>query len=250
LCRIVDDASSLRVVMRAVARAARVVADPRARARRRIAARRAARDDGDAARRFVAPNESATAKIARALARVAREGDVICLRGAVGAGKSAFARAFVRAATLDASRDVPSPTYLVQQRYDVDDDDDATRGGKSVHHYDLYRLRDEAEIEAMVDLRESAARAVSVVEWSERLGRLTPETRLEVRVRAIERGEDAEGEVVDGSDEAGDETEEEEEEDDEEEEVDAAYVDVAARSIRFVGFGGDWADRIARVSPK
>ena len=173
--------------MRAVARAARVVAIPRARARRRIAARRAARDDGDAARRFVAPNESATAKIARALARVAREGDVICLRGAVGAGKSAFARAFVRAATLDASRDVPSPTYLVQQRYDVDDDDDATRGGKSVHHYDLYRLRDEAEIEAMVDLRESAARAVSVVEWSERLGRLTPETRLEVRVRAIER---------------------------------------------------------------
>ena len=39
---------------------------------------------------------------------------------------------------------------------------------------------------------------------------------------------------------------EEEEDDEEEEESDAAYVDVAARSFRFVGFGGDWADRIAR----
>jgi tRNA threonylcarbamoyl adenosine modification protein YjeE len=172
---------------------------------------------------------------------------VICLRGDVGAGKSAFARAFTRAATGDDGLDVPSPTYLVQQRYDAREGSDGGRGMR-VHHYDLYRLRDASEIEAMVDLEESAESAVSVLEWSERLGRLTPETRLEVRVRAIGAGERACGEVVDDSGETASE-EGDEEGDEEEEETDAAYVDVAARSFRFVGFGGDWADRIARISP-
>jgi hypothetical protein len=77
---------------------------------------------------------------------------------------------------------------------------------------------------------------------------LTPETRLEVRVRAIGAGGRACGEVVDDSGETASE-EGDEEGDEEEEETDAAYVDVAARSFRFVGFGGDWADRIARISP-
>ena len=245
--------------MRAAARVAGALARPGRARRRAFAPRRAsprrastragagARDDGDGGRRFVAPSEGATAALARALARVAREGDVICLRGDVGAGKSAFARAFTRAATGDDGLDVPSPTYLVQQRYDAREGSDGGRGMR-VHHYDLYRLRDASEIEAMVDLEESAESAVSVLEWSERLGRLTPETRLEVRVRAIGAGERACGEVVDDSGETASE-EGDEECDEEEEETDAAYVDVAARSFRFVGFGGDWADRIARISP-
>ena len=56
-------------------------------------------------------------------------------------------------------------------------------------HYDLYRLRDESEVEAMVDLGESARRATTLFEWSERLGTLTPRERLEVYVRAAEAGE-------------------------------------------------------------
>jgi len=222
----------------------------RASTARRATARRAVRTtararvadgaDGDATRRFVAPTEGATATLAAALARVTRAGDVVCLAGDVGAGKSAFARAFTRAATGDGAMDVPSPTYVVQQRYARARDD-----GVDVDHYDLYRLRDAAEIEGMVDLGESATRAVVVVEWAERLGRSTPKTRLEVRMRALRGDETATGEVVRGAPDAADAAEDAEGED---EDVDAAYVDDAARSVRFVGFGGDWAERIARIS--
>ena len=195
-------------------------------------------------RTVVAEDEDATRAVARALAAASRTGDCVCLRGAVGAGKSAFARAFVRAVCEDETMDVPSPTYLVQQRYEG-------RDGREVHHYDLYRLRDEGEVEAMVDLGESARRATALFEWSERLGTLTPRERLEVYVRAAEAGETfgddverAEGaETVACDDDDDDEAYGHDEDDD----VDDAYVDNAARVFRFVAIGGDWASRLASV---
>jgi tRNA threonylcarbamoyladenosine biosynthesis protein TsaE len=56
-----------------------------------------------------------TEQVAEALAREARVGDVVCLHGDVGAGKSVLSRAFVRAVTDDQSTEVPSPTFLLQQ---------------------------------------------------------------------------------------------------------------------------------------
>ena len=173
----------------------------------------------------------------------------MCLRGRVGAGKSAFARAFVRATFGDATMDVPSPTYLVQQRYEgvvgsagAGGRTTPTTTTREVHHYDLYRLSDEEEIRAMVDLDESVNRATSLIEWSERLGRLTPSERLDVYVSVAEK--DAAGVVVRGG------TEEDDEEDevyDDDDEVDEAYVDKAHRSYRFVPNGGDWESRLAAL---
>ena len=67
---------------------------------------------------FVATSLASTERIARALARDARVGDVVCLHGDVGAGKSVLSRAFVRAVTRDPTMEVPSPTFLLQQVYD------------------------------------------------------------------------------------------------------------------------------------
>lgn len=196
---------------------------------------------------YVCEDERATERLARALAGACRAGDVLCLRGRVGAGKSAFARAFVRATFGDATMDVPSPTYLVQQRYEGVVG--AGAGGRTpttreVHHYDLYRLSDEEEIRAMVDLDESVNRATSLIEWSERLGRLTPSERLDVYVSVAEK--DAAGVVVRGGTEEDDE-EDEVYDDDEDDEVDEAYVDKAHRSYRFVPNGGDWESRLAAL---
>jgi tRNA threonylcarbamoyladenosine biosynthesis protein TsaE len=200
---------------------------------------------------YVCEDERATERLARALAGACRAGDVLCLRGRVGAGKSAFARAFVRATFGDATMDVPSPTYLVQQRYEgVVGSAGAGAGGRTtppttreVHHYDLYRLSDEEEIRAMVDLDESVNRATSLIEWSERLGRLTPSERLDVYVSVAEK--DATGVVVRGGAEEDDEEDEEVYDDDDE--VDEAYVDKAHRSYRFVPNGGDWESRLAAL---
>jgi tRNA threonylcarbamoyl adenosine modification protein YjeE len=90
---------------------------------------------------FVATSLASTERIARALARDARVGDVVCLHGDVGAGKSVLSRAFVRAVTRDPTMEVPSPTFLLQQVYDDHD----KSFGPAVHHFDLYRCGSVAE---------------------------------------------------------------------------------------------------------
>ena len=78
------------------------------------------------------PDLAATDALAARVAALARPGDAILLAGPLGAGKTAFARGFLRAATRDRRLDVPSPSFTLVQSYD-------TRVGV-VHHYDLWRL--------------------------------------------------------------------------------------------------------------
>lgn len=102
-----------------------------------------------------------TAALAAELSLWARPGLVILLAGAVGAGKSTFARAFIRAlAGGDESFDVPSPTFALIQTYDQ------TR--VPVAHADLYRLKNAAEV-AELGLHDLAREHVVLVEWPDRL---------------------------------------------------------------------------------
>ena len=78
------------------------------------------------------PDLAATKRLAAAVATLARPGDAILLEGPLGAGKTEFARAFLRAATGDPALEVPSPTFTLVQSYE-------TRLGP-VHHFDLWRL--------------------------------------------------------------------------------------------------------------
>ena len=67
---------------------------------------------------FVAASERGTARLAALLSSGRKPGDVLLLYGDVGAGKSAFARAFVRRAARDGELPVPSPTFLLHNVYD------------------------------------------------------------------------------------------------------------------------------------
>ena len=71
--------------------------------------------------RFLAPTERATSVLALLLAQQAQVGDTLCLYGDVGAGKSAFSRAYIRALVDDEHLAVPSPTFLLQQVYEDHD---------------------------------------------------------------------------------------------------------------------------------
>lgn len=86
---------------------------------------------------FVAASERGTARLAALLSSRRRPGDVLLLYGDVGAGKSAFARAFVRSAAQDEELPVPSPTFLLHNVYD---DSVINDRGPTIHHFDLYRL--------------------------------------------------------------------------------------------------------------
>ena len=86
----------------------------------------------------------------------------------MGAGKTAFARAFLRAAADDPALDVPSPSFTLVQTYD-------THRGR-VHHFDLWRLTGPS---ALAELGWDDARDdIVLVEWPDRLGALAPPDAL------------------------------------------------------------------------
>jgi tRNA threonylcarbamoyladenosine biosynthesis protein TsaE len=122
------------------------------------------------------PDLAATAALARALAAQARPGDVIGLAGALGTGKTSFARAFLHAmAQLRGGEvdEVPSPTFTLVQVYDFP--------GLSVCHFDFFRLQRPEEAYEL-GIEEAFATAVSLIEWPERVEPLLPEERLELRL--------------------------------------------------------------------
>ena len=108
------------------------------------------------------PDEAATARLAADLALVLGRGDVIALSGDLGAGKTHFARAFVRTLSGEPDLEVPSPTYTLAQIYE-------TR--PKVTHFDLYRLGDEDELEEL-GFDEATETGLVLVEWPERAPRV------------------------------------------------------------------------------
>lgn len=111
-----------------------------------------------------------TASRARDLAAQLLPGDVILLTGDVGAGKTHFARALIRA-LLPQPEDIPSPTFTLVQTYEGRDG--------AIWHADLYRLTSTYEIEEL-GLADAFQDAICVVEWPDRLGPLTPKNALTV----------------------------------------------------------------------
>jgi tRNA threonylcarbamoyl adenosine modification protein YjeE len=99
-------------------------------------------------------------RFAAELSLFARPGMAILLKGDLGAGKSTFARAFIRALAPDAEFDVPSPTFTIIQTYDE------TRIPAA--HADLYRLSSAQEL-LELGIEDLLKTHVLAVEWPEKM---------------------------------------------------------------------------------
>lgn len=112
--------------------------------------------------------------LADSVAAGIRPGDVVLLMGALGTGKTTFARALIRA--LGVAEEVPSPTFTLVQTYDI------VRDGTplTLWHFDFYRLETAGEIFEL-GLEEALESGVSVIEWPEIAMDLLPAERLEIR---------------------------------------------------------------------
>ncbi|MBI1262194.1 MAG: tRNA (adenosine(37)-N6)-threonylcarbamoyltransferase complex ATPase subunit type 1 TsaE [Rhizobiales bacterium] len=129
-------------------------------------------------------DEAATQALGAALAALLERGDLLLLRGDLGAGKTTLARALIKAklATHGLDDDVPSPTFTLVQSYDTPD--------LLLTHVDLYRIDDPDELEEL-GLGEALDDGTVLVEWPQKaeavLQALSPD-RLDISLSLVPEG--------------------------------------------------------------
>ncbi len=123
-----------------------------------------------------------TESFGRLLASRLRTGDVLLLRGDLGAGKTTLARGIARG--LGVEGPVASPTFTLLCCHE---------GRVPLRHFDLYRLTDADEFESAGLADYIGGDSVSLIEWPERCEGALPETHLEIR---IDYGDDADAREI------------------------------------------------------
>jgi tRNA threonylcarbamoyladenosine biosynthesis protein TsaE len=106
----------------------------------------------------VAPTAEETASLGEALGRLARPGDLILLRGPIGAGKTTFTQGLARGMGIQAR--VTSPSFTLANVYDE-------RRNATLYHLDLWRMRSPAEALGIGLEEYLSDDGVCVVEWPE-----------------------------------------------------------------------------------
>jgi tRNA threonylcarbamoyladenosine biosynthesis protein TsaE len=119
----------------------------------------------------ICSDPAATSDLGRALGAVAEPGDLVCLWGDLGAGKTHLAKAF--GAALGVTETITSPSFILMAEYE---------GRLPLFHIDPYRLASAEDALAGGLIDERQATGVTLVEWPERLGDALPLDRLDVRI--------------------------------------------------------------------
>lgn len=109
------------------------------------------------------PDEASATRFAQICADHLGAGDTVLLSGPVGAGKSHFARAVIRA-HLGQHTEVPSPSFTLVQCYEAEFE---------IWHADLYRLTHSYEV-AELGLEDAMGKALCLIEWPDRLAQIPP----------------------------------------------------------------------------
>ena len=111
----------------------------------------------------------------------ARAGQVICLNGDLGVGKTVFTQGF--AAGLGIAGPVNSPTFTIVQQYED--------GRLPLYHFDVYRIGDISEMDEIGYEDCFYGQGVTLIEWSELIREILPENVTEVTTeKDMEKGFD------------------------------------------------------------
>lgn len=121
---------------------------------------------------FRSYNANDTAEIAAKIAELCSPGDVLCLRGEMGAGKTVFTTGLCRA--LGVVDYVTSPTFTVVNEYDGEN--------LRVYHFDMYRIEDEDELSEIGFEEYLNAGGICVIEWPQNTEGALPRRRTEIEI--------------------------------------------------------------------
>jgi tRNA threonylcarbamoyladenosine biosynthesis protein TsaE len=126
---------------------------------------------------FISSGVEQTVRLGVRLGELLQAGDLICLSGDLGSGKTAFAQGIGRG--WGSSRHVTSPSFTLVNEYQRLNDP------RKLYHIDCYRLEDESDtITVGIDDILSAG-GVVMVEWPERIEAILPPGRLWIELRHI-----------------------------------------------------------------
>jgi tRNA threonylcarbamoyladenosine biosynthesis protein TsaE len=124
-------------------------------------------------------NSQETEKLGFEFASKIISGDIICLYGDLGSGKTTFVQGL--ASGLGISERIISPTFVIVRQHSLENN-------KTFYHIDLYRLENESELQniGLSDIF-SDKNTIVLVEWAERLGKYLPEKRWDIRFQHLEK---------------------------------------------------------------
>ncbi len=122
--------------------------------------------------KYVSNNVKETQNIAKTFAKTLGRGDVICLNGDLGVGKTAFVQGL--AAGLKISEPITSPTFTIVNCYES--------GVMPFYHFDVYRIDDSDEMYEIGYDEYVFGDGVSVIEWPEKIADILPHSRYEITI--------------------------------------------------------------------
>ena len=115
-------------------------------------------------------SEEMTFNIGKELGKKADKGEIICLEGDLGVGKTVFTKGFAEG--LNIEENIDSPTFTIVQEY--------TEGRLPLYHFDVYRIGDISEMDEIGYEDYFFGEGVCLIEWASRIEELIPESAIHI----------------------------------------------------------------------
>ncbi|MDT8715562.1 tRNA (adenosine(37)-N6)-threonylcarbamoyltransferase complex ATPase subunit type 1 TsaE [Clostridium sp. 19966] len=129
---------------------------------------------------FIIDSIEKTMHLGQQLGERAKAGDIICLTGDLGCGKTHLTKGLAKG--LGITDEITSPTFTIVNEYES--------GRLKLNHFDVYRVNDPDEIEGIGFDEYIFSDAVSVIEWANYIDMLIPDESLHISMKKLpERGE-------------------------------------------------------------
>lgn len=118
----------------------------------------------------------ATMAIGEKLGMALKPGDVVCLYGEIGAGKTTLIKGIAKGLGVSEQEHVRSPTYAIVHQY---------RGRIALYHVDLYRLVSEEDLFELGYRDFFYPDGITVIEWAEKGLKYLPESRTDINIKIV-----------------------------------------------------------------